>query len=190
MTKAAEADAADPEAPLRLGLAPKALRQYEAAVSFERGQARYPDFAPFYAAQGELLLEPERRLRPQSESRARALLEKAVALDGALSQARYEFGKLLLDGGEAEEALPHFEEAVRQAPSVSRFRLAPAEAYRLPGRRQQQREQLDVFRKPIATEQGRRESEFLVARRAGASLCHASTPSINAKGAGRSPPRA
>jgi tetratricopeptide (TPR) repeat protein len=154
LTKAVEAEPADPEAQLWLGLAQKALRQYEAAAAtFEQGLARYPDFAPFYAAYAELLLEPELRSRPLSESRARALLEKAVALDGTLSQARYELGKLLLDSGDAEHALPHLEEAARQAPAVSRFRLALAEAYRLLGRRREQREQLNVFRKLIATEQ-------------------------------------
>lgn len=147
-TQAVEADPNDPEAQLWLGIAQRALRQHEeAAATFERALAGFPQFAPLYAAYGELLRDPELRSLPQSETRARALLEKAVALDAGLPQARYELGKLLLDEGKTAEALPHLEEAVRRDPANSRFRLALAETYRLLGRRQEQREQLEIYRR-------------------------------------------
>lgn len=152
--QAVQADPADPEAQLWLGAAYKALRRYpEAAATFERGLAKFPDYAGFYAAYGRLLLEPELRSHLESETRARSLLEKAVALDGTLAQARYELGKLLLDDGKPAEALPHLEAAAAQDPLSSRIRLALAEAYRLLGRPREQKEQLDLFRKLRAAEQ-------------------------------------
>lgn len=155
--KAAEVDPADPEARLWLGIAQKALRQYqEAEVTFERGLAQFPDFAALYAAYAELLLEPELRARPGSQTRARALLEKALALDGTLAEARYLLGKFLLEEGKADEALPHLQEAARRDPGAARLRFALAEAYRILGQRERQREQLEIFRKLLSSSSGLR----------------------------------
>lgn len=145
--RAAALDPRDPEALLWLGTARQALWQYkEASAVFEKGIAGFPGFASLYAAYGRLLLEPG----IEDETRAAALLEKALALNAALPQAHYDLGKLRLDQGKIAEAVRHLELAAKLDPRGARNHLALAEAYRLAGRSADQARELEIYRKLAA----------------------------------------
>ena len=155
--RSTELNPADPEALMWLGIARETLWQYEeAAAVFERGIARFPMFAPMYAAYGGLLLEPRAQPDATTKKRAQTLIEKALALDPALPYAHYDLGKLLLQEGEVAEAVRHLEAAVRLDPRNSQYRLTLANAYRSAGRSKDQARELDVYRKLKAQEAGRK----------------------------------
>ncbi len=155
--RSTELNPEDPEALMWLGIARAAMWEYEeAAAVFERGIARFPMFAPMYAAYGGLLLEPRAHPDAKTKKRAQALIEKALALDPALPYAHYDLGKLLLQEGEVGEAVQHLEAAVRLDPRNSQYRLMLANAYRSAGRRKDQARELDVYRKLKAQEAGRK----------------------------------
>jgi Flp pilus assembly protein TadD len=145
--RAVELEGADPEALERLGTAQRMLFQYpEAAATFEKGIARFPAYARMYEAYGKLLLDPGGHPDTAAETRAVALLEKALALDASLPQAHYELAKLLLEAGKASEALRHLQAAAELDSSNSATHLALANAYRVLGRTADQSRELKLFR--------------------------------------------
>lgn len=145
--RAVELDPSDPEALARLGSAQRMLLQFkESAATFERGIARFPAFARLYEAYAELLLDPGTQPDAAAESRAGALIEKALALDATLPEAHYQLGKLLREQGKASEALPHLKSAAKLDRNNSAIRLELAGAYRDLGRTADQAKELARYR--------------------------------------------
>ncbi len=145
--RAVNLDRSDPEALVWLGTAQQALFQYaEARNTFEKGIARFPAYARLYEAYGKLLLDPGSDPGENTDSRAAALLRKALALDASLPQTHYELGKLLIDGGKTPEAVHHLEASVKLDPRDPAAHLALAEAYRILGRASDQARELAAYR--------------------------------------------
>ena len=152
--RAAASDPSDPEAVERLGTAQRMLFRYaEARTTFETGIARFPAYARLYAAYAKLLLDPGVPAAADAASRAKGLMEKALALDASLADVHYELGKLLLKQDKASEALPHLEAATKLDPGNRSAHLTLANAYRVLGLKADQAKELERYR-----ELGKRET--------------------------------
>jgi len=144
---AAEVDRSDPEAVERLGTVQFMLYRYaEARKTFETGIARFPSFGRLYAAYAKLLLDPSSAAGAGAESRAKGLLDKALALDASQADAHFELGKLLINQGKASEAAHHLETATRLDPANRSAHFALANAYRILGRNADQAKELERYR--------------------------------------------
>jgi tetratricopeptide (TPR) repeat protein len=145
--RAAESDPSDPEAVERLGTAQWMLLRYaEARTTFETGIDRFPSYARLYVAYAKLLHDLGFPASAGAESRARGLIEKALALDPSLADAHYEFGKLLLMEAKTSEAVHHLETAAKLDPANRPVHLTLANAYRVLGRRADQAKELERYR--------------------------------------------
>jgi tetratricopeptide (TPR) repeat protein len=146
-TRAAELDPDDEEALLLVGQAQANLWMIpEATATLQKGMARFPRNARFYETYGRMLLQPAAQPEAEAETRAQALLEKALALDNSLADAHHELGKLLLRQDKAAQALPHLEAAARLKPKDSKFFFTLANAYRNLEREEDHRKALQVYR--------------------------------------------
>jgi len=140
--------AEDPDLLLGLGLVQQKLfHTAEANATFEKGLAHFPGNAQLYQAYGRMLLEPGAKHDAATQSRAMALLEKALALDDALPEAHHELGKALLERDKINEALLHLQAAVKLDPRNSRMHLALANAYRRAGQSAEAASEIELFKK-------------------------------------------
>jgi len=146
-TRAVELDPGDAEALLLVGQAEANLWMIpEATATLQKGIARFPRNARFHETYGRMLLQPSAQPDAEAETRARALLEKALALDSSLPDTHHELGKLLLRQGNAVEALPHLEAAAKLKPKDGKYLLTLANVYRELEREDDYRNALEAYR--------------------------------------------
>jgi len=146
--RAAKADRSDPEAVERLGTAQWMVFGYEEArITFEMGIARFPSYPRMYSSFAKLLLDPGFPSSASAESRARGLIEKALAMDPTLADAHHELGKLLLREEKVTEALPQLEAAAMLDPANRTVHITLANTYRALGRSADQAKELERYRK-------------------------------------------
>lgn len=122
-----------------------------AESTFERAIARFPSDANLYLQYGKMLLV-HRSNGNAIQTRAVALLKRAISLDGSLAEAHFELGNLELSAGQAEQALPELEAAEKLDPKPSRFHYALARAYLRLGRRSDGMSEMRLFQKLKANE--------------------------------------
>ena len=106
----------------------------EAEETLKKAIDRFPREALLYQAYGSMLLWGKGTSDAASEARAVELLQKAVALDGTLAEARYQLGKLALREDRIREAQQELEAAVKLDPSSSKNHYGLAQVYRKLGR--------------------------------------------------------
>jgi tetratricopeptide (TPR) repeat protein len=120
----------------------------EAKVTFEKGIQEFPENALHYQEYGVLLLKLE-----DGEPQAVPLLEKALALDGSLSEPHYQLGNLELSKGNLQKALQHLEPAVKLDPKKSKIHYALLRAYRRLGRKEEASRELQLYESLKGTEE-------------------------------------
>jgi tetratricopeptide (TPR) repeat protein len=106
----------------------------ESFATFEQGLKRFPGDAYHCLEYGRLLLKSARPGDSATETRAVALLERALTLNGSLSEPHYILGDLALRKGNTKEALAHLEQAVKLDAEASKVHFALFRAYRRLGR--------------------------------------------------------
>jgi len=145
--RAAELDRTDPETVERLGRVQLRLQQYAGSrQTLETGIARFPSYARLYNAYAESLLDPDAAPGADAEARAKAALQKALALDASLWEAHLQLGSLLLKQGAAAAAVPHLEAATKLDPGNAPAHFTLANAYRAAGRKADQARELQRYR--------------------------------------------
>jgi tetratricopeptide (TPR) repeat protein len=153
--RALEIDPQSPRANLGLAMAQRAAGMTDAATAtFERGIREFPRDALHYQEFALMLLKQG----PAMEGRGSSLLEKAVALDPALSEAHFELGNLFLRRDDLARALPHLERAARLEPNVSKMHYAAARAYTRAGRSADAAREMQAYRKLKENEDASRNS--------------------------------
>jgi len=88
-----------------------------------------------------------------TESRAVALLKKALILDSSLAEPHYQLGSLALRQGRPQEALQELETASRLRPNVSKCHYTLAQANRTLGRKEDATRELGIYRRLKAQEE-------------------------------------
>jgi tetratricopeptide (TPR) repeat protein len=153
--RALEINPRSPRANLGLAMAQRAAGMTDAAAAtFERGIRQFPQDALHYQEYALMLLKQG----PAMEERSVPLLEKALALDGTLSEAHFELGNLLLRWGDTARALPHLERAARLEPNVGKMHYAAARAYTRAGRPADAAREMQAYRQLKETEDASRNS--------------------------------
>lgn len=125
----------------------------EAAATFEAGIRAFPNDAMHRQAYGVLLV----KLAEAGQStldRAIAMLESALALDAALTEAHYQLGGIALSRSDAVAAEQHFAAAVRGGLDDSRIHYAMARALRRLGRASEAARHLELFEQRKQAEAG------------------------------------
>ncbi|MFN7994150.1 MAG: tetratricopeptide repeat protein [Bryobacteraceae bacterium] len=102
-----------------------------AGALFDQTMRQFPRDAQTFQAYGTVLLEDA---SPENQSRAANLLEKALANDGTLVEARLQLANLALAGGKPEAALHHLEKALATDANDSRLHFALSRVYGRLGR--------------------------------------------------------
>lgn len=152
--RAAELNPSAPEASLGLAMSLWAAGSIsESFATFERGLKQFPGDAYHCLEYGRLLLKSTKPNDSADETRAMALLETAVTLNGSLSEPHYLLGDLALRKGNAEEALQHLEQAVKLDPEGSKIHFALFRAYRRLGRTDDAAREEAAFQKLKAAEE-------------------------------------
>ena len=128
-------------------------RVSESFETFEQGLKRFPGDAYHCLEYGRLLLKSARPNDSANETRAIALLQKALNLNGSLSEPHYLLGDLALRRGHAEEALQHLEQAVKLDPEGSKIHFALFRTYRRLGRMDDAAREEGAFQKLKAKEE-------------------------------------
>jgi tetratricopeptide (TPR) repeat protein len=119
----------------------------EAATTFERGIQRFPRDSAHYLEYAQMLLTLAETSDAAPETRALALLNTAVAIDGSLSEPHYQLGNLALRQGNVDQALKHLEIAEKLNPQDSKIHYALARAYRRLGLERKTAEELEAYEK-------------------------------------------
>ena len=131
---------------LNLALSQAASGDLESSFgSFEAGMRRFPHHAPHHLEYGRLLLAQRKSSHDPIHRRAAALIQKAVELDPAFADARYEAGKIALEDGDPAQALRHLESAAESAPGRSKIHHSLARAYGRLGREEDARKARERF---------------------------------------------
>ena len=129
-SQASHLDPDDPDTHLRLAMSQSAAGNSRAgAETLKTGIERFPRHAPHYVEYGRQLLARGTDGEDEAEQQAGLLFRKAIELDGASPEARYEAGKLALEQGDYEQAVRHLETAAGLSPERSRVQHVLARAY-------------------------------------------------------------
>ncbi len=127
----------------------KAGLRDRAIATFEEAMRRFPNDARTYQVYGTLLLEDA---SPENKGRAVELLERAIVLNDAVVEPRYQLAKLDLEAGNAQHALAYLEKAVRLAPKDSRLHYSLSRAYRRLNREADAQKETAIYQKLKAAE--------------------------------------
>jgi tetratricopeptide (TPR) repeat protein len=153
-TRALEINPESAKANLGLAVAQKAAGLFtQAAATFDRGIRKFPGDALHYQEYGLMLLKQEKSREPGAEARAAELLERAAALDPALSEAQYELGNIALNRRDVEAALTHLKRAAALAPETGKVHYALSRAYRESGRQEDASRELAEYRRIAAEDE-------------------------------------
>jgi len=128
-------------------------RLREAESTFEKGLRQFPQDARVYRDYGVMLLDTKGG-DAAMESRAVSLLQRAIDLDGSLSEPHYQLGKLALRQGNAQEAARHLEAATKLDPADSKIHFSLARAYRLLGHADEAAKEVQIY-KSLNAEEGK-----------------------------------
>ena len=99
-----------------------------------------------------MLLNRSKGSNDMAESRAVALLERAIALDASLAEPYYQLGNLALLKDKPEEALQHLQVAGRLDPQSSKIHFGLRRAYRRMGQSEEAAKELELYNRLKATE--------------------------------------
>lgn len=128
--RARELDPAAPEPSAGLGIAESGAGLLaEARRTLEAGLRKFPKDAAHHQAYGVLLVKMSES-GTVSETEARAALEAALKLDGALPEPHYQLGNLALAHDDAATAMKHFEAAAQSGLDDARIHWAMSRALR------------------------------------------------------------
>jgi len=156
----------NPKAPeVNLGLAMSlwaAGNTAESFAIFEQGLKRFPEDAHHYLEYGRLLLKSAKPDDSTAETRAIALLQTALTLNGSLPEAHYLLGDSALRRGNPEEALQHLEQAVKLDPGSSKIHFALSRTHRRLGRMDDAAREEGVFQTLKAREEAAPAGPLLV----------------------------
>lgn len=146
-SRALQLDPSSAEADLGLALGQWGAGKIPEAVrTFEEGLKRFPRDTRHYTKYAQFLIEGgERKGDTDMESRAVALLERAISLDPTNADAHYEVGNFLLSKKKPQEALTELETAARLDPTESSTRYALTRAFRRLGRNEEAAKQARLF---------------------------------------------
>lgn len=125
---------------------------HDAEATFEQGVKRFPKDALIHEQYGLMLLKRTESEPGLAESRAVALLKRATALDGSLSEPHYQLGNLWLRKGRIAEALEELQTAARLSPSEAKTHYALSRAYRHLGNSPEAAKELAVYERLKAQE--------------------------------------
>ena len=124
----------------------------EAAATFERGIKQFPNDPKLFQEYGRMLLNRWKGSNDAAESRAVALLERAIALDASLAEPYYQLGNLALLKDKPEEGLRHLQVAARLDPNSSKIHFGLRRAYSRMGRSAEASKELDLYNRLKAAE--------------------------------------
>jgi protein O-GlcNAc transferase len=157
--RAVELDPAAPNTLMGLALAQwDSGKSREAEATFKKGLALFPRNANFYQEYGIMLLDIGATRDPARKSRAVALLQTAIRLDGSLAEPHYRLGNLALAEGNPSEALDELKEAAQRDPRSSRIHYALSRAYSHLGRSEDATSELRTYQ-TLKAEEAKAESE-------------------------------
>lgn len=153
-SKAAELNPDSAEANLGLAQSQWAAGKLDEAIAtFEEGLKHFPRDALHYQEYGRALLRYAESNDASAEVRAVAMLNKAIALDGSLSEPHYLLGNLALRKGRAEESFQQLEQASRLDPQKGKIHFALSRVYRRLGRNGDAAREFEIFQKLKAEEE-------------------------------------
>jgi tetratricopeptide (TPR) repeat protein len=153
-TRAREINPSSAKANLGLGVAQRAAGMAEeGAATFERGIQQFPGDALHYQEYGLMLLKKAASGDVKAELRAVSLLEKALALDGTLSEAHYELGNVALNHGDMPSARTHLEQAAKLEPDLSKIHYALSRLYRRVNRPAEAATEFEAYQRLKAEEE-------------------------------------
>ena len=92
----------------------------EASATFNKALQRLPKEPLLYLNYGTMLLKTADQGDASTESRAVALLKRAIALDSSLAEPHYQLGSLALREGRKQEAVQELETASCLGPTISK----------------------------------------------------------------------
>lgn len=119
----------------------KQVQELDAALDEVRAaSARDPSYAPLHVLEAELQDQSGRG------DEAMASYGKALDVDPNLAVAELGIGRLALDGGDIEKALPHLEKAASLQPDSGAIQATLARAYQRAGNRDKARAAADLAR--------------------------------------------
>ncbi|PYU97283.1 MAG: hypothetical protein DMG10_31180 [Acidobacteria bacterium] len=124
----------------------------EASATFNKALQRLPKEPLLYLNYGTMLLKTADQGDASTESRAVALLKRAIALDSSLAEPHYQLGSLALREGRKQEAVQELETASCLGPTISKFHYTLAQAYRALGRREDTTRELGAYQRLKAEE--------------------------------------
>ena len=124
----------------------------EASATFNKALQRLPKEPLLYLNYGTMLLKTADQGDASTESRAVALLKRAIALDSSLAEPHYQLGSLALREGRKQEAVQELETASCLGPTISKFHYTLAQAYRALGRREDATRELGAYQRLKAEE--------------------------------------
>jgi tetratricopeptide (TPR) repeat protein len=124
----------------------------EAAATFESGIKKFPSEPKLFQEYGRMLLNRWKGSNDAAESRAVALLDRAIALDASLAEPHYQLGNLALLKERPEEALRHLQVAARLDPKSSKIHFGLRRAYSRMGRSEEASKELELYNRLKAAE--------------------------------------
>lgn len=134
-----------------LGTAQWGAGLHERAIStFEQAMRQFPRDAAAYQVYGTLLLQGG---APENKARAVDLLKRALALDDAAVEPRYQLANLELADGNTEQARIYLERAIELDPNDSRLHFVLGRVYRRLGRETDAGRETEIYQKLNAAKQ-------------------------------------
>jgi tetratricopeptide (TPR) repeat protein len=118
---------------------------HNASATLEAGIRKYPRQAEFYYQYALAIIHHDDS--GSSQTRAEALLRKALALNDSIAGAHYELGNILLAQDQPDRALEELQKAAKLDPSNADTHYALWLDFRKLGRVQQAADELQMFKK-------------------------------------------
>jgi type IV pilus assembly protein PilF len=145
-SRAVELSPAHPDVLLGLAQAQfSAGKDKDAADTLDSGMKRFPKDARLKVLYASFLLKEGETADPQANRRAETILRSALVLDGSLSDAHYELGKLALNEGHLPDALEHLVKAAKLDPQSSSIHFALSRAYRRAGQKDKAAQEMNAY---------------------------------------------
>jgi tetratricopeptide (TPR) repeat protein len=138
----------------------------EAATSFERGTERFPNEPLLFQEYGKMLLNMRKGSGDATESRAIALLKRAIVLNPSLTEPHYQLGNLALLHERPTEALHYLQKAAELDPKSSKIHFALRRTYSRLGRNEEAGKELELYNVLKAAESKSESSAAVTAKNA------------------------